>query len=376
MPQADMPLAGKIEDLSNLEGLKTVLDKLASTDETSLPSELAEVLIQNPELFHDLRKILGITDKRAYLELSFLTSRCKHPSKPCALCGCYPWTMARHPMHFFIRLLRSSNREVRQAAAEVMAGYLLQQGLRGAVKGFSAMTVEALAAAFENLIAPKELQQKAAKRRGHGCEGALAKVLKAVGVKFLPPDKAENPMGSQDPNLDLTTLEVAPHQRGQTYSFDMVVLGAKNEVRIAIQSLIHTSDPGQYGVDKSNQTVEVAKALREANQRLRSIDERIELWGLLDGVGFSENKKDTLNKMLREFHCFVQLNTLYKASLRLHQIGLCRVKAIKFDPVYSHADVRAITKAYVPNDVCVIGENDALDADWTAVAAGRSTIYL
>ncbi len=376
MPQAEMPIAGVMEHLANLEVLKKVLDKLAKVAEKDMFTEVASELLKNPEVFHDLRKLLGISDKRAYLELSFLTSRYKHPTEPNALCGCQPWTMARHPMQFFIRLLENGKENVRQAAAKVMAKYLLGEGLEAAAKAFSAMSVESLAAAFENLIAPKELQQKAAKRRGHGCEGALAKVLKAVGAKMLPVEKADNPMGSQDPNVDFATLTVAERERGQTYSFDMIVLGAKSEVGILIQSLIHTSDPGQYGVDKSNQTVEIADKLNEANKKLRKSDEQVELWGLLDGVGFSENKKDTLNKMLDKFPCFVQLNTLYKAPLRLHQLGLCRVKAIKFAPYYSFEDVKAITAKYVPKDVRVLGNEEVPDPKWTAVIAGRATIYL
>ena len=34
--------------------------------------------------------------------------------------------------------------------------------------------------------------------------------------------------------------------------FDLLILKT-NSVKVAIQSLIHTSDPGQYGVDKSNE---------------------------------------------------------------------------------------------------------------------------
>jgi hypothetical protein len=375
MPQAEMPIAGNMEHLANLEVLKAVLDKLAKIAEKDLLAEVASELLKKPEVLHDLRKLLGISDKRAYLELSYLTSRQKHPAEPNALCGCQPWTMARHPMQFFIRLLQCEKNDVRQAAADVMAKYLLDEGLGAAAKAFSAMSVESLAAAFENLIAPKELQQKAAKRRGHGCEGALAKVLKAVGAKMLPPDKAENPMGSQDPNVDFSMLTVVERKRGLTYSFDMIVLGPKDRVAVLVQSLIHTSDPGQYGVDKSNQTVEIAEKLRAANKQLRKPAEQVELWGLLDGVGFSENKKDTLNKMLGEFPCFLQLNTLYKAPLRLHQLGLCRVKAIKFTPYYSSADIRAITEKFVPKDVLVLGK-EAPDPKWTAVLAGRATLYL
>lgn len=142
MPQAEMPIAGTMEHLADLEVLKKVLDKLAKVDEKDIAGELASELLKNPEMFHDLRKLLGISDKRAYLELSFLASRYKHPTEPSALCGCQPWTMARHPMQFFIQLLKNGKENLRQAAAKVMSKYLLGEGLEAAAKAFSAMSAD------------------------------------------------------------------------------------------------------------------------------------------------------------------------------------------------------------------------------------------
>jgi hypothetical protein len=67
MPQAEMPIAGNMEHLANLEVLKAVLDKLVMVAEADLTSEVASELLKKPEVFHDLRKLLGISDKRAIL---------------------------------------------------------------------------------------------------------------------------------------------------------------------------------------------------------------------------------------------------------------------------------------------------------------------
>src|SRR5262249_26708754 len=135
------------------------------------------------------------------------------------------------------------------------------------------------------------------------------------------------------------------------------------------------SDPGQYGVNKSDETVAVAAQIQAANRSQRK-SKPMELWGLVDGIGFSENKADTINKMLGCFDVFVQLNTLYKAPLRLQALWLCRVRAIQFSDFYSAADVKAIKTKYVPAGVDILSTDQKPDRRWQAIKAGRATVYL
>lgn len=371
MPQAQMPISGDIGSDFDVDRIATFLTAAAKDSAIGFEARVKAELIGDPSIFHDLRQLLGISDKRAYLELSYLASRKKHPSAATGICGCNAWDMARHPLEFFLRLART--RELQQPAVEVLAAYLLREGLADAATGFADLSAQQLSAIYKALVVPREVQQKAAKRRGHGCEAALARVIHACGVDLLPEDKHINPMGAKDPNLDRGTLEIAPKKQGETFSFDMLVREGAN-VRVAIQSLIHTSDPGQYGVNKSDETVAVAEHIKDSNKR-KVGGVRLELWGLVDGVGFSENKADTINKMLRHFDCFVQLNTLYKAPLRLHQLGLCRVRGIAFSDRYSDSDVAAITAKYVPSDVKVLEPRKAPSV-WREIPAGHASIFI
>lgn len=373
--QSDMPIAGSIQSDFRAVDVAAFIKAVSGPADAGLRDRVARNLLVGPHLFHDLRQLLGVPDKRAYLELSYLASRIPHPSAPTGICGCQPWNMARHPLDFFVGLLaQTSPAEVRRSAAEAMTDYLLREGLAEAAQWLSDLTSGQLAAIYRSLVMPRETQQKAAKRRGHGCEGELARVLYACGVEVLPENKHTNPMGAKDPNLDKRTLGVARKKTGETFSFDMIVLD-HGDPRVAIQCLIHTSDPGQYGVNKSNETVEVASHFRKAN-RTRPKGKSIELWGLVDGAGFSENKPDTINKMLYQFDCFVQLNTLYKAPLRLHVLGLCEVKAVRFLGEYTPQDIEAISDKYVPEGVIVLSEQDAANRTWVEVAAGRAVVYL
>lgn len=374
-PQTNLPLAGEIELSIDLPAASEAFAEIAKSNEPDAAAAyVAKALKHNPELFNTLRQFIGISDKRAYLDLSYICSRIEHPEEGTALCGCQPWTLARHPMAFFLGALRGRRGgATKKALADVMAKYLLKNGLFDAARGFAAMKHDVLELLYTQLISPKEIQQKEAKRRGHGCEAALARVLEECGATVLPVGKADNPMGSNDLHVDLNSMQIAPREARVTFAFDLLVMGG-DDLAVMIQSLIHTSDPGQYGVNKSDETVHVASRIK---QWRADVDVKLpELWGLVDGVGFSENKRDTIEKLIDNFDHFLQLATLYKGPLRLHKLGLIKVKGVKFSSDYAEDDVDAIVQRYCPDDVRVVQEGEAPDRRWRSVRAGRAEIYV
>jgi hypothetical protein len=128
-------------------------------------------------------------------------------------------------------------------------------------------------------------------------------------------------------------------------------------------------------VDKSNETVVIAEKIRRWNAEHKP-KTPVELWGLLDGVGFSENKADTINKLLREFDHFIQLRTLYKAPLRLHLLGQTTVRGIRFSKYYDAEDISAIRGLYIPKDVRILTDVDKIPSDWVSIQCGEAVIYL
>ena len=373
--QDELPLAGEIDLKLEVTRIFEIFKNLANAKtDSEAQKTISDYLIADATLFHDMRQFLGISDKRAYLELSYIASRTKHPTNDHGLCGCHPWTLARHPMNFFLRLLSGSKgQEVQHAAAVMLSEYLIRQGLYDAAKGFSAADEKLLELIYTRLIVPKEYQQKAAKRRGHGCEAALARVLAQSGASIVPEDRWENPMGANDPHLNMETMEQTDRVAGVTHAFDLLVMDG-SIVKVAIQSLIHTSDPGQYGVDKSNETVAISDQFSKYNKI--NAKGQIELWGLLDGVGFSENKSDTVNKMLKHFDAFAQIRTLYKGPLRLHKLGLVKVRAIRFTDYYDLDDVGAITDLYGSDDIKILSSTDPAPTGSTEVEAGEASVFV
>ena len=378
MPQGEIPLAGSLQYDFDLELLKRTFS-IVQGSETPI-NDFARFLTEEPSAFTTTRAFLGISDKRAYLDLSYVASRIlwdKETGR--GICGCFPWEMARHTTAFFLNFLSRPKRDRRRSAiAAMLAGYLCDQGLSEIAAGLRGTTNEILSTIREHIIAPREAQQRAAKLRGHGCEAALARVVRACGVSFVPRDKDTNPMGAVDPHVDLSTLRIGARVKDLTHSFDLVVLGESRDVRVVIQSLVHTSDPGQYGVNKSNETVEIHQKIQQTNQRQRHGRNRVEHWALLDGVGFSENKVDTLNKMLGALDHFVQLNTLYKVPLKLHSLGLCDVGAIRFDADYYGAkEIDAITEKYVTNGVKVVLDGrETRERRGKGIRCGRAKVWL
>ncbi len=261
-PQDVLPLAGHVNVDIDLGRVSKFFKSAAQAEQKIIRETVANLLLEDTALFSEVRQFLGISDKRAYLDLSYIASRMPNPNGTEALCGCYPWTLSRHPLQFFIGLLNGGKgKEVQKAAAFMMADYLLKHGLEQAAPSFAVMSIDVLEMLYARLISPKEYQQRAAKRRGHGCEASLAVVLSAIGLDIEPSDKGANPMGARDPNVDLVNMEVVDRTAGKTHSFDMVIKH-KSKARILVQSLIHTSDPGQYGVNKSDETVAIIHEIR------------------------------------------------------------------------------------------------------------------
>ena len=81
-----------------------------------LIEQLASLLEQEPVLIEQLRLLVAISDKRLYLDLSYMFSRTLNPSDPrLTLCGCRPDDLTRHATSVFINLLSTHQRRGSQA---------------------------------------------------------------------------------------------------------------------------------------------------------------------------------------------------------------------------------------------------------------------
>lgn len=322
--QNEIPIFGSVTKSIDYRLLCEVAKRFS---DTAKDKEILKDIIQNdPNTIDTLRTIVGITDKRMYLELSYIFNKyCDKKGSDINILGESIYSLKKHTVTFFKNQISKSKNG--QQILERLVGYLEEHGIFHMLHILNKMEDEDVCQLVDKLLLPKEIQQEETKRRGHGAEQQLAILLKKLNVDCVPNNRHKNPMGQDDPNIDKTTFELHKKEKKKTWSMDLIIKHNNNPL-VFVQGLIHSSDPGQYGVNKSDETVLVKNDLNQYNKRNNC---KKELWGLVDGVGFVENPKDTIFKMLKEFDTFVQLKSLYKAGLKLHSLGVIRIEAIRFD---------------------------------------------
>jgi len=368
--QDEIPIFGIVDKDLDIPLLMQILQDLPTQNQEQY---ISEIILQNPDTIDFLRTFVGISDKRTYLELSYLFAKTKYlATDKTNILGKSLYVLDKHPLSYFKNLLRGKDKKLVQKSVEIIAKYLIGRQLLNILELFKKLQQSEIETIIEKLILPKEIQQAEAKRRGHGAEHKVAHLLHQLGVNFSPSDRNLNPMASNDPNMDIDTFEITQKQKGKTYSFDLIVETHLYQPLAFLQGLIHTSDPGQYGVNKSDETVQIKRDLLKSNQKYNTQKQH---WGLVDGVGFSENKKDTIDKMLLEFDCFIQLKTLYKTALQLHKLGLVKIKTIYFDMnFYTQAEAQAMFEKYGSADIQCVTDNTIPQG--TAIGAGKAWVHV
>lgn len=366
--QNEIPICGNVKKSIDSKLLHTIAQKMPGSDDDF--KTLKEIINDNPNAIDTLRTIVGVTDKRMYLELSYIFNKQRiNKNSDKNLLGESIYLLKKHSVRYFKSKIR--NQTNGNEVLNVIAKYLEDKGVLSILHVFKKMKLEEVSTIVDKLLLPKEIQQEETKRRGHGAEKELAKVLHELGVSFIPDKRHIDPMSQDDQNVDRDTFELAQRDEKKTWSMDLII--TQNKVpRVFVQGLIHSSDPGQYGVNKSNDTGSVKTDLTKHNETLT---EKKELWGLVDGVGFIENPEHTVFKMIEQFDTFVQLKSLYKAGFQLHKLGIVKIKAIRFDmSFYSQQEADAMFEKYGSKDIDIITDNSRPEG--IEVSAGKAWLYV
>jgi hypothetical protein len=328
--QEEMPLAGAAKIQSTLEKIETLFPSSSAYEPGSITEiQIAEMLLRDASVANELRMLASISDKRFYLDLSYRFSReLIHPDAPATICGCLPHTMRRHGTATLLNYISRGTPERRKRAAGVTARYLSAKGVLTVLDLYLSLDANTREAVRIKWLYPKEAQQNETKRRGHGAEAEVARVLAEAGIAIIPENKAQNPMGAHDPNVSLENFEISPRDSRTTISVDIAAADPNNRLQIIVFALVQSSDPGQFGVNKA----ETNRTNRERLDQFRSnTGSQLEMWGVVDGIGYSENVNGTLAPMLGAFHQFVQHKSSFKALLGAHRLGLCEVVGVRYD---------------------------------------------
>ncbi len=377
-PQEDLPLYKGQEINSDacisLISLIETYKEISADNKNATPRDIIlKIILDNPPIISDMRVLVGVSDKRLYLDLTYIANIYTGKNQ-IRLVPESREHLLKHDTKYFVRLLSSS--KVKHLLGQEIADYFIERGLVDILNTFSSLSVSQIEQIFNNLIATKEIQQMQAKYRGHGAEQAFAKVVTACGLRITPEGKDIDPMAGYDPNVDLSTMTVVHRNASNEncHSFDLIINDADSRIRVLIQSLIHSSDPGQYGVNKSDETIDIHKRLRAYNNMLNPKNQ-VYLLGSVDGVGFSENPNGTIVKMLDAFDDFFQMHTLFKIPVFLQRIGMINnVKGVAFDT--SYFEERAI-QHFVESYLKPAGVSDMTGQNLTcykSIIAGKAIV--
>lgn len=320
-PQNDIPIyKGETLDETVVGDLIGFLDYYRENCSENISQSLQSALLHDPKYIKVVRLLLGITNKRFYLDMTYLAHVATDASGE-RLVKEKREDLKKYSTAWFMGRL-SPEKKDREVWAKLISTYFISDGLEPILNALLPLSKNVIKQIYAKLIAPKEIQQKLAKYRGHGAEQLLAKSLHDTGANIYPPNKHLTPMAEHDPNVRLSTMEIVAHEEASAgvHSFDLIIKDGDGAIRGLVQSLIHTSDPGQYGVNKSDETVEIRKLLDTYNKKHRK--KPVYLIGSVDGVGFCENPTRTIGKMLSEFDSFVQVSTMFKGILYMQQVGL------------------------------------------------------
>ena len=367
--QNEIPIFGHAEKSIDASLLYTIAQQISGAADDL--ETLKDIIRLNVDSIDTLRTIVGVTDKRMYLELSYIFNKQKvSPDSDKNILGESVYLLKKHSVSYFKKKIsRGGNGS--QEVLDIIANYLKDRGVLSILQVLYRMDKEEVSSLVDFLLLPKEIQQEETKKRGHGAEQALARLLFELGVSFITDRRHENPMSQDDPNVTKKDFELANRNESSTWSMDIIIT-QNDQLKIFVQGLIHSSDPGQYGVNKSGETVLVKTGLNKHN---KNSPNKKELWGLVDGVGFIENPENTIFKMLAQFDTFVQLKSLYKAGLRLHKLGLVKIKAVKFDmSFYNKKEADAMFEMYGSPDIQKITD-DTVPLG-VAIQAGKAWLYV
>ena len=386
-PQDELPLAGEVST-SSVSKLHRLMNDLEATMESDTKEKLTDYgenekddsekmrewmerrLREEPSTVDHLRRMVGIKDKRLYLDLSYDFRATPHPEKDTGLCGCPSDDFIAHQTSVLKNKLDSSNPEVSHRSSEVFADYFEERGVLDVLDIFRELDESQVETVIENIIMPHDIQMEEAKRRGHGAEGVIAVLLENFEeVEVLPKNKAEYPMAS-DVRLDEDDYSVSDKKASETDSYDLLIRDEDEDKHVlGILGLVHSSDPGEYGVGKTGRTEDYHDRIAEYND---NYDAEMELWALVDGCGFGDNK-GTLRAVLNHADEFVQMNTAYKFLVHLHDKDIIDIEGIDFDSsFYNDEEVDELEEWAKSKGVSTDRDTDSFEK----IVAGKADIYV
>jgi hypothetical protein len=374
-PQDNIPLVGDDQEYAVGE-LNKICDELKN--ETSVDKQkeiLLKKIMKNPELINILRLFIYKPKTRVELDLSYILKNTKTIAGT-SICECDEGQYNHHHLDSIYKIIKNcGNQEIKNILTE----YFLDKNLLQFLITY-AKSNEADQEKIMDMMIESDSRQSRAKRRGHGAETAVAKIIKKLKGNLRPKDKLDNPMGG-DIRLERASFKITDRKNGETnkqfddrtLSYDLVILNSNDEAELVIVGTIHTSNPGQFGKDKIKTAQVYKKTIDDYNS---NNNKDVKLIALVDGTGFSMSKNN-LKVTIDNVDDIIQINTIYKIGLLLHKKGLCMIKAINLDcEFYNKEQKEKIRELYGSENIEFLDGNSNINSFGEGIEAGKATLYI
>ena len=138
--QDEIPIYGDVDRSIDLELFTIYLQKIKKGD---FLNQTKFYLKKNPELLDKLRTFAGISDKRLYLDLSYLFAKKIFKNKK-NIFRKELYELDRHPVKYFKNILKSSNIEESNFSSEIIANYLISKNIKEVILPLSKMNISEL----------------------------------------------------------------------------------------------------------------------------------------------------------------------------------------------------------------------------------------
>ena len=217
-PQHEIPIAGEVEEFIDTDALAMLIGNFDNVPRIEA-ADLTIAIKNDPNTIDILRSLVGVSDKRMYLELSYIFYKTKfNDGDETNILGTTFYEVNRHPLNFFKQRINEANQLLADKSLKIISNYLIERGVLEVLNSLKSIGSFQAHVLIDRLINVKEAQQKLTKRRGHGMEQHFAQVLHDLGVPFLPENKHTNPM-AHDPNVNRITFQVQEKKPNQTWAF-------------------------------------------------------------------------------------------------------------------------------------------------------------
>lgn len=160
--QNEIPIFGHAEKSIDSGLLYTIAQQLPGNDDDL--ETLKEIISLDPDAIDTLRTIVGVTDKRMYLELSYIFNKHRQTEKSDTnILGESVYLLKKHSVSYFKNLIRNQTPKGK-GVLNIVAKYLEDRGVLSILHVLNKMEADEVSSLVDYLLLPKEIQQEETKK--------------------------------------------------------------------------------------------------------------------------------------------------------------------------------------------------------------------